>query len=115
MDERERIKIWNDREDLIDEVKATFGAEPANLRRVLAALSHPEVLQFTKQFFESLGDTHTCLHYDAPWNCATVTESNYESMIVEAGGPGSTTIFDQWCVPCRDRAMNKRPTWRGEE
>lgn len=108
MDERERIQRWNEREDLIDEVRATFGTEPANLRKVLMALAHPDVLEQTRRYFEGLGDSHTCLNYDAPWNCASVTESNYEALVVPWSGPGTNTLFDNWCDPCRARALNKK-------
>lgn len=115
MDERERIQRWNEREDLIDEVKATFGSEPGDLRRVLTALAHPDVIEYTRRYFVNLGNTHTCLHYEAPWNCASVTESNYDALVVAWQGPGTNTIFDEWCEPCHGRALNKKPSPLGDE
>lgn len=109
MEERERIQRWNDKEDLIDEVRAVFGVEPGGLRRAIAMLSHPEVVQHTIEYFNALDDRHVCVKYEFPWNCATVAEANYDSVTPHwIASERTVVIGGDWCQPCRDRALNKK-------
>lgn len=109
MEERERIQRWNDKEDLIDEVRAVLGVEPHGLRRAIAMLSHPEIIQHTIRYFSELDDSHICIKYEEPWNCAKVSEVNYESVTPHWIASEQTVVIGgDWCQPCRDRALNKQ-------
>ncbi len=107
MEERERIAQWNEKEDLIDEVKALFGVEPQGFRQTLMALVHPEIIQHAIKYFKSLDDAHVCIKYEAPWNCARAAQANYESLAPDWAGEGTVVISGDWCQPCRRRAMGE--------
>ena len=106
MHDRERIKRWTEKEDLIDEVKAAFGIEPPGLRQILAALAHPDVVEHTQAYFRALDKKHLCEHYDEPWSCAREAEAKYETIKYGWLGAGAGVGFDEsWCEPCRQRVL----------
>lgn len=107
MDERERINRWNEKEDLIDEVKALFGLEPQGLRRAIMVLTHPDLIEYTLKYFKSFDDAHICIRYEAPWNCAQAAHANYESIAPPWIGSAKTVVIGgDWCTPCRKHALN---------
>lgn len=110
MEERERIRRWNDKEDLIDEVRAALGKEPIGLRQALAVLSHPEILEHTIKYFTSLDDNkHVCVKHAPPWDCAKETESRYDdSDYWWLNSPHTKVIPGHWCNPCRQQALNNQ-------
>ena len=105
MEERERIKRMEEKEDLIDEIKATIGREPQGLRQILGLLSHPDVLETALIFLKGLDRKHACLIYPSPWNCARESEAKYETVKWGWGvvGYNDAEVHDSWCVPCQHR------------
>lgn len=122
MSERDRIIRWNEKEDLVDEVKHAVGVEPPGLRKVLAVLAHPEVIKYTLEYFKAHDTTHVCTRFEAPWDCARDSESNYKSIADGwaawdcarstswVASPSTRIIPGDWCQPCRRKALGEEPT-----
>jgi hypothetical protein len=109
VNERERIERWHAKEDLIDEITAVFGLEQVGMRRALAILTHPSVVQHAIEFFKGLDDSHVCIKYEEPWNCASVAEMNYDSVKPHWLASEQTVVIGgDWCQPCREHALNKK-------
>lgn len=107
MDERERIERWNAKEDLIDEIKAVFGLEPGGVRKTLAILAHPDIIEHAIKYFRELDDGHVCVKYEHPYNCMNVQEASYESLTPHWIGSDRTIVVKgDWCDPCREQALN---------
>lgn len=109
MNERERIKRWEDKEDFVDEIKAIHGHEPPGLRQFLGLLSHPDLIEQTVKFFELVegqSGKHACQLYEYPWDCAREAEAKYETIKYGWLGAGVGVGFDEaWCEPCRKRVL----------
>lgn len=109
LNERERIKRWEEKEDFIDEIKAVLGHEPQGLRQFLGILSHPDLIEHTVDFFKTVdgqAGKHSCELYEFPWSCAREAEAKYETIKYGWLGAGSGVGFDEsWCEPCRQRVL----------
>lgn len=98
MNERERIKRWEEKEDFVDEIKAVLGHEPQGLRQFLGILSHPDLIEHTVDFFKTVSGQsgkHSCELFEFPWSCAREAEAcplrwmNDEETSPEASPPAT--------------------------
>lgn len=109
VNERERIKRWEEKEDLIDEIKSVLGHEPQGMRQFLALMTHPDLVDHVASYFKLLSNQagkHACQLYEAPWDCAREAEAKYETIKYGWLGAGSGVGFDEsWCEPCRQRVL----------
>lgn len=109
MNERERIKRWEEKEDFVDEIKAVLGHEPQGLRQFLGILSHPDLIEHTVSFFKTVSGQsgkHSCELFEFPWSCAREAEAKYETIKYGWLGAGAGVGFDEsWCEPCRQRVL----------
>lgn len=108
MSERDRLSRANAKEDLLDAIRTAFGTEPANVRVVINALSHPEVIDETISYFRGIDKKHMCEIYSYPWNCAREAEAHFETIRGASLGAGLAGAYDElWCKPCRQRATEE--------
>lgn len=88
-------------------LQEVFGRPPAEARRVLNALVHPEVIGATKAFIQANDEWSRCLHYAHPWSCSKEAEARYENIKYGWLGGGAGIGFDEgWCENCRKKAMS---------
>lgn len=107
MEERERIRRWNDKEDLLDEIKATFGVEPPGIRQALAILTHPEIIEHAMSYLKTHDNKHVCTKYESPMTCDQEDDFRYESATRTWLNSDSTVVIPgHWCEPCRQQALN---------
>lgn len=107
MNDRERFNRWNEKEDLIDRAKSIMGTEPMGIRQLLSLLAHPDMIEHTIKFFNSLDEKHRCEIYDYPWSCAREAEAKYENLNFGWLGAGEGVGFDDsWCESCRRRVLD---------
>lgn len=107
------ITQWNEtqridkmRDDLIDNVVTIVGYEPPGLRVLLRTLSHPEVVNEAKLYFETMDIANRCSKYEPPWSCAREAEAQYENIQYGWLGAVNGIGYDEsWCEPCRRKVL----------
>lgn len=96
----------SEKESLIARVQEVTGVLPAGARIFLKALSHPDVVAHTKEYFSNFNEATMCLIYDGPWDCSQESEAKYES--IYTGLMMDDTKFyedwrENWCKNCKER------------
>lgn len=106
MERRTRIRRLEDKEDLIDAIKAVVGREPAGIRQVLNLLAQPELLDMTIGYFDAAKSSgHVCRIFAEPWDCEMEDESKNETVrrfMISPDGIGDA-LREEWCQPCREK------------
>lgn len=101
----------DEKEDLVDHIQGVLGYLPENTRHILRILAHPQVIEYTQEYFGKLDNKTRCLRYDPPWSCVRESEARYENIKhgwTGAPGPDGGTQ-DLWCPNCRtDDSMESR-------
>ena len=110
MDQRARIRRLEDKEDLIDAIKAVTGKEPPGIRHILNLLAQPDIIDMTVGYFDGAkGSGHTCQIFSEPWDCIMQDEAMNETIRsnewLEDGTPIGTLLHEEWCDPCRQRVL----------
>lgn len=82
------------KEELIGYVQDAVGNIPDNIRVVINALAHPDVVEHTKEFF-SLQMTNACQIFGAGWSCQRQAESKFGY-----NGEEKDEDAEEWCEPC---------------
>lgn len=110
MEHRARIRRLEDKEDLIDAVKAVVGREPTGIRQVLNLLAQPDILDYTIGYFDgakSMG--HVCRIFAEPWNCILEDEAKNETIRGVAWADEDPSLgvllHEEWCDPCRNKVL----------
>lgn len=99
--------ILEDKEDLIDRITELVGGEPAGIRPMLRALAHPQLVQHTVRYFQSMDESSKCLKYEPPWTCAREAEARYENVQYGwLGGVNGVGFDDSWCENCRKKVLD---------
>lgn len=98
------------KEDLLDRIATIVGFEPPGARHLLRVLAHPDVIDLTKEYFESMDKNSMCLTYEYPWNCAREAEARYENIQFGWLGGGSGVGYSEWwCDNCRKKIIGAMP------
>ena len=96
----------DDKEELVEHMQDIVGQVPENVRLVIKLLSHPDLIKFTKRYFNSIDKAGRCRNYEPPWSCAREAEAKYENLKFGwLGGLDGVGYSDHWCEPCRSRVM----------
>lgn len=97
----------DEKEELLDRLQELTGAPVPNVRYLLRVLSHPDVIKYTRHYFDSLDESTRCQKYEAPWSCAREAEARYENIKYGWLGAGNGVGYSEWwCEPCRAKVMN---------
>lgn len=93
----------DEKEDLVDHIQGILGHLPENTRYILKVLAHPQIIEYTQEYFGKLDNKTRCLRYDPPWSCVREAEARYENVkygwTAAPGTDGGTQ--DLWCANCR--------------
>lgn len=91
---------------LVHGVTELLGHDIPNLRWVLRALSHPDLIEHTKKYFNAMDKASMCTKYETPWSCAKEAEAKYENIKYGWLGAGSGVGFSEWwCDNCKKKVM----------
>lgn len=91
---------------LVHGVTELLGRDIPNLRWALRVLSHPDVIEYTKRYFDAMDVNSRCTKYEPPWSCAKEAEAKYENIKYGWLGAGSGVGFSEWwCDNCKKKVM----------
>jgi hypothetical protein len=94
-----------DKERLLEVLGKVCGVIPENPRLILRALTHPDVIEYTKAYVDSMDEAGRCTRYEAPWNCAREADSLYLNIKYGWQAAPGQGYSDSWCENCRKKAM----------
>lgn len=96
----------DDKEILLGKVQQILGREEPGIRKVLRLLAHPDVIGYTKKYFDAMDVNSMCTKYESPWSCAREAEARYENIHFGFLGAGSGIGFDDsWCDNCKKKVL----------